>query len=149
MGEIHERHRTDHIQGDRVATNAVEPEVSGHETRRKGPGKKFCACGCGTEVTNTYRVVRGHGHRVPAPRKPEIAAERKSPAREPAQWRMTHVPDDPPPVPTSRPCMRCTRAFMSEGPHHRHCQPCRDLMDHDTSPVPTGRLRMPRQGGPS
>ncbi|MCG5238386.1 hypothetical protein ACIU1J_32250 [Azospirillum doebereinerae] len=37
------------------------------------------------------------------------------------------APALPPPQPrgTRRPCMRCGMPILSEGAHHRHCNPCR------------------------
>ncbi len=31
-------------------------------------------------------------------------------------------------TPKRRPCMRCDRSFMSEGPHHRLCTDCRAFL---------------------
>jgi hypothetical protein len=34
-----------------------------------------------------------------------------------------------------RNCLRCDREFLSEGPHHRLCQTCRQVIAASASPV--------------
>jgi uncharacterized protein with PIN domain len=34
-----------------------------------------------------------------------------------------------------RNCLRCDREFWSEGPHHRLCQTCRQVITASSSPV--------------
>jgi hypothetical protein len=45
------------------------------------------------------------------------------------------------PPTTRRDCLRCERAFDSEGAHHRMCTDCRAFLDHTPTEVPRGRLR--------
>jgi hypothetical protein len=34
-----------------------------------------------------------------------------------------------------RPCLRCDREFLSEGPHHRLCQSCREFLAAAPTPM--------------
>ena len=34
-----------------------------------------------------------------------------------------------------RHCLRCDRPFLSEGPHHRLCQPCREFLAAAPTPI--------------
>lgn len=48
---------------------------------------------------------------------------------------------EPPRPRTERACMRCRKAFMSEGAHNRMCDPCRNyapVMDSPFIPDPDG-----------
>jgi hypothetical protein len=50
---------------------------------------------------------------------------------------------------TWRSCLRCDREFWSEGPHHRLCQACRQLLAASPSPVEEHSIVfLSGQGGP-
>ena len=58
------------------------------------------------------------------------------------------APIRPKAKPLLRPCLCCSGAFLSEGPHHRMCAPCRQRSESPYAPNPgtsTGR-RVARHG---
>jgi hypothetical protein len=40
-------------------------------------------------------------------------------------------------APKRRECLRCPRVFLSDGPHNRLCQPCREFLKEAPSVVDT------------
>jgi hypothetical protein len=63
--------------------------------------------------------------------------------------KLPHVPRQRRPKPTApttrRDCLRCDRAFPSEGPHHRLCDRCRNYLALDSTPVERARVITPRR----
>jgi 5-methylcytosine-specific restriction endonuclease McrA len=52
-------------------------------------------------------------------------------------------------MPKRRNCLRCDREFWSEGPHHRLCQVCRQVIAASPSPVEEYSLAIPYGRGVS
>ena len=50
---------------------------------------------------------------------------------------------------TRRDCLRCDREFSSEGPHHRLCQVCRQIIATAPSPVEEYSISANRDAGSS
>ena len=48
-----------------------------------------------------------------------------------------------------RNCLRCDREFRSEGPHHRLCQMCRQVIAASPSPVEEYSIASPHDRGVS
>jgi hypothetical protein len=48
-----------------------------------------------------------------------------------------------------RDCLRCDREFWSEGPHHRLCQICRQVIAASSSPVEEYSVLTNRESGSS
>jgi hypothetical protein len=46
-----------------------------------------------------------------------------------------------------RNCLRCDREFWSEGPHHRLCQTCRQVIAASPSPVEEYSILSPHERG--
>jgi hypothetical protein len=46
-----------------------------------------------------------------------------------------------------RNCLRCDREFWSEGPHHRLCQTCRQVIAASPSPVEEYSIISTREAG--
>jgi hypothetical protein len=46
-----------------------------------------------------------------------------------------------------RNCLRCDREFWSEGPHHRLCQTCRQLIAASPSPMEEYTIVSPHERG--
>jgi 5-methylcytosine-specific restriction endonuclease McrA len=46
-----------------------------------------------------------------------------------------------------RDCLRCDREFWSEGPHHRLCQICRQVIAASSSPVEEYSVLANRESG--
>jgi hypothetical protein len=46
-----------------------------------------------------------------------------------------------------RDCLRCDREFWSEGPHHRLCQICRQVIATSSSPVEEYRILTNHESG--
>jgi hypothetical protein len=51
--------------------------------------------------------------------------------------------------PKRRNCLRCDREFWSEGPHHRLCQTCRQVIAASPSPVEEYNIVFPHGRGVS
>jgi hypothetical protein len=45
------------------------------------------------------------------------------------------------PATTTRACLRCDRTFASEGPHHRLCGACRELLEANPPGPEVQRVR--------
>jgi hypothetical protein len=56
-------------------------------------------------------------------------------ARQQAERRSERLKLVSPERPIKRDCLRCDRTFLSAGTHNRLCQPCREFLDINPTPV--------------
>ena len=83
------------------------------------------------DATRYARVKQAHSG---AGRRPSTRAE--------PSWKMTHLPKKRKPKPQQRACLRCDRAFTSEGPDNRLCKGCWNQLINGPSAEKTYRLEV-------